>query len=110
MDSIKKTVITIKDGIQYRLRINFFVQRDIVTGLKFVQKISRHGVKVVKASNMVGSYAPKADIQSYTTPIEEMPSGMLSRGTYTVKSLFTDDDNNEHLKWEWSFELRKEWN
>jgi hypothetical protein len=58
---------------------------------------------------MVGSYAPKSEIQSYTSPLEEMPSGMLARGTYTVKSLFTDDDKNEHLKWEWTFELRKDW-
>ncbi|KAH9393682.1 hypothetical protein TYRP_021600 [Tyrophagus putrescentiae] len=110
LDTIKKSVMTIKDGIQYRLRIDFFVQREIVTGLKFVQKISRHGVKIVKTNNMVGSYAPKAQIQSYTTPVEEMPSGMLARGTYNVKSLFTDDDQNEHLKWEWTFELRKDWN
>lgn len=109
LETVKKQAIVIKDGIQYRLRISFFVQREIVTGLKFVQKISRHGVKVVKTSNMVGSYAPKSELQSYTTPVEEMPSGMLARGTYTVKALFTDDDNNEHLKWEWTFELKKDW-
>ena len=58
---------------------------------------------------MVGSYAPKPEIQSYTTPSEDAPSGMLSRGTYHVKSLFTDDDGNEHLKWEWAFEIKKDW-
>ena len=109
LNLVKKQVIIIKDGIQYRIRIDFYVQREIVTGLKFVQKISRHGVKVVKTNNMVGSYAPKAELQSYTTPVDEMPSGLLARGTYTVKSLFTDDDNNEHLKWEWTFELKKDW-
>lgn len=62
-----------------------------------------------KLTHMVGSYAPKLDMQSYSTPVDEMPSGMLTRGTYTVKSLFTDDDKNEHLKWEWSFELKKDW-
>jgi len=109
LETIKKQTIAIKDGIQYRLRISFFVQREIVTGLKFVQKIHRHGVKIAKTSNMVGSYAPKSEIQSYTTPVEEMPSGMLARGTYTAKALFTDDDNHEHLKWEWTFELKKDW-
>lgn len=58
---------------------------------------------------MVGSYAPKLEMQSYSTPVDEMPSGLVARGTYTVKSLFTDDDKNEHLKWEWSFELKKDW-
>lgn len=109
LEGVKKRVYTIKDGIQYKIKIDFFVQREIVTGLKFIQKIYRHGVKVLKTSNMVGSYAPKQDLQSYVTPVEEMPSGMLARGTYTVKSLFTDDDKNEHLKWEWTFELKKDW-
>lgn len=56
------------------------------------------------------SYAPKKDLQSYTTPLEDAPSGLLYRGHYTVSSLFTDDDQNEHLKWEWSFEIKKDWN
>lgn len=64
---------------------------------------------VDKMSHMVGSYPPKVTIQSYTTPYEEAPSGMLARGTYSVKSLFTDDDKNEHLKWDWTFEIKKDW-
>lgn len=53
---------------------------------------------------------PKEEIQSYTTPMEDAPSGVIARGHYTVKSLFTDDDGNEHLKWEWSFNIKKDWN
>jgi len=53
---------------------------------------------VDKMTQMVGSYAPKKDLQSYTTPVEDAPSGMLARGHYTVNSLFTDDDGHEHLK------------
>lgn len=109
LDTLKKKVFTVKEGIHYRIRIDFYVQREIVTGLKYQQKIYRHGVQVEKMNQMVGSYAPKAELQSFTSPPEEMPSGMLARGTYTVKSLFTDDDKNEHLKWEWSFELKKDW-
>jgi len=58
---------------------------------------------------MVGSYGPKAELQSYTTPKEEAPTGMIARGTYHVKSLFTDDDKVEHLKWEWKLEIKKDW-
>ena len=58
---------------------------------------------------MVGSYGPKMELQSFTTPVDEAPSGMISRGTYNIKSLFTDDDKNEHLKWEWSLEIKKDW-
>jgi hypothetical protein len=64
---------------------------------------------VDKMSHMVGSYPPKVELQSYTTPAEDAPSGMMSRGSYTVHSLFTDDDKHEHLKWEWSFEIKKDW-
>ena len=58
---------------------------------------------------MVGSYPPKETVQSYTTPPDDAPSGMLGRGTYTVSSLFTDDDKKEYLKWEWSIEIKKDW-
>lgn len=109
MEQIKKRTFIVKEGIQYRIRIEFFVQREIVTGLKYVQKIYRHGLQVEKMNQMVGSYAPKKEIQSFTTPQEDMPSGMLARGQYTVKSLFTDDDKHEHLKWEWTFEIKKDW-
>lgn len=109
LENVKKSLFVIKEGIPYRLRIDFVVQREIVTGLKYVQKINRHGIQVEKITQMVGSYAPKPEIQSYTSPLEEMPSGLLARGTYNVKSLFTDDDNNQHLKWDWNFELKKDW-
>ena len=80
-----------------------------MTGLKYVQKIHRHGLPVEKMSQMIGSYPPKLEPHSFMTPPEELPSGMLMRGSYTVTSLFTDDDKNEHLKWEWSFDLKKDW-
>lgn len=109
LENLKKKVFVVKEGIQYRIRIDFYVQREIVTGLKYVQKVLRHGIQHEKMTHMVGSYAPKLELQSYCTPADEMPTGLLTRGTYTVKSLFTDDDKNEHLKWEWSFELKKDW-
>ena len=58
---------------------------------------------------MVGSYGPKPDMYEFLTPMEEAPSGMLYRGKYNVKSKFTDDDKREYLVWEWSFEIKKEW-
>lgn len=109
LSMLKKNVFVIKEGIQYKIRIDFIVQREIVHGLKYVQKTYRMAVPVDKMVQMVGSYPPKKEIQSYTTPFEEAPSGMIARGTYSVASLFTDDDKNEHLKWDWSFEIKKDW-
>ncbi|XP_013776212.1 rho GDP-dissociation inhibitor 1-like [Limulus polyphemus] len=109
LGNLNKRIFIVKEGIQYRIQIDFYVQREIVTGLKYVQRIMRHDVLVEKTSHMVGSYGPKLELQSFITKPEEMPSGMPARGKYTVKSLFTDDDKNEHLKWEWCFEIRKDW-
>lgn len=106
---IKKTTFSIKEGVSFKIRIDFFVQREIITGLKYIQKTSRMGVTVDKMGHMVGSYAPKAEIQSYTTPSEDAPAGMGRRGTYHVSSLFSDDDKNQYLKWDWSLEIKKDW-
>jgi len=109
ISKLKKQIFTIKEGIQYKIRIDFIVQREIVHGLKYVQKTYRMAVPVDKMTHMVGSYPPKTEIQSYLTPFEEAPAGMMARGSYSVTSLFTDDDKNEHLKWDWSFEIKKDW-
>ncbi|KAL7731859.1 hypothetical protein ACLKA6_017438 [Drosophila palustris] len=104
-----RKLFVIKEGVQYKVRIDFIVQREIVHGLKYVQKTYRMGVPVDKMTHMVGSYPPKKEIQFYLTPAEEAPSGMVSRGTYSVSSVFTDDDKHIHLKWDWTFEIKKDW-
>jgi len=109
LQTIKSKSFILKEGVKFRIKIDFIVQREIVHGLKYVQKTYRAGIPVDKMSHMVGSYAPKMEAQSYMTPPEDAPSGMLKRGTYNVHSLFTDDDKNEHLKWEWSIEIKKDW-
>lgn len=58
---------------------------------------------------MLGSYGPKTEIQSFKTPVDEAPSGLLARGKYTVKSKFMDDDKNVYLEWEWTLDIKKEW-
>ena len=58
---------------------------------------------------MVGSYGPKTEAQVFITPEETAPSGMISRGKYNVKSKFTDDDKNIYLEWEWTLEIKKDW-
>lgn len=43
--SLKDQSFSVKEGSIYRLRINFCVQREIVTGLKLIMKTSRKGIK-----------------------------------------------------------------
>lgn len=40
---------------------------------------------------------------------DEAPTGMMARGHYEAVSKFVDDDNNTYLKFEWSFDIKKEW-
>ncbi|AWP18713.1 putative rho GDP-dissociation inhibitor 1 [Scophthalmus maximus] len=110
LDNFRKNPFVLKEGVEYRLKINFKVNREIVSGLKYVQQSFRAGVKVDKTDYMVGSYGPRPKEEyEFLTAIEESPKGMLARGTYNIKSKFTDDDKHDHLSWDWSLTIKKEW-
>lgn len=129
LTQFKKTPLIMKEGVNYRVKIQFRVQREIVSGLRYVQTTYRKGIrgrvrlschmqsvtffslscKVDKTMFMVGSYGPKTEAHVFQTPIDEAPSGLVSRGHYTIKSLFTDDDKNVYLEWEWALDIKKEW-
>lgn len=109
LSTLKDTAIVIKEGSQYHIEIGFKIQHEVVSGLKYLQAVYRKGIRVSKDSFMLGSYGPKSEDQTARTRVEEAPSGMLVRGHYTVKSKFVDDDNETHLAWEWSFDIKKQW-
>lgn len=44
VSQLKKETFIIKEGVSYRIRIEFIVQREIVHGLKYVQKTSKLGI------------------------------------------------------------------
>lgn len=44
LSQLKKQTFVIKEGVSYRIRIDFIVQREIVHGLKYVQKTYRLGM------------------------------------------------------------------
>ena len=60
-------------------------------------------------SFILGSKAPSAELQTFVSDIEQAPSGMLSRGSFLVKSKLTDDDKNIFADWEWNLVIAKEW-
>ncbi|KAF9898254.1 hypothetical protein BX616_004277 [Lobosporangium transversale] len=109
VDELKNQSFTIKEGVEYRTKVLFKVQHSLVSGLKYMQVVKRHGVKVDKSEEMIGSYAAKPDIIEKKFAIEEAPSGMLARGHYEVKSKFVDDDGTVHKEWSWSFDIKKDW-
>ncbi len=58
---------------------------------------------------MVGSYAPKGEPHMFTTPKEDVPSGMVARGSYNVNNKFIDDDKNIIVEWDFRMEIKKDW-
>eukprot|EP00158_Paraphelidium_tribonemae_P000941 Partr_v1_DN23736_c0_g3_i1_m53097 putative Rho GDP dissociation inhibitor (GDI) len=109
LEVTKTSPITIKEGVDYRMKVKFRVQHDVISGLKYLHVVKRKGLKVDKAEEMIGSYAPNATPYEKKFVPEQAPGGMIARGTYTVKSKFTDDDGTSHLEWEWQFQIKKEW-
>ncbi|KAJ2161887.1 rho GDP dissociation inhibitor [Coemansia sp. RSA 552] len=109
IERLKEKPIVIKEGCEYSFSIEFVVQREVVSGLKFLQQVKRLGVPVDKLEEMCGSYGPKHENQEKTFSQTKAPSGMLARGLYNVKSKFVDDDNNIYLEWTWSMEIKKDW-
>ncbi|KAF5908126.1 rho GDP-dissociation inhibitor 1, partial [Clarias magur] len=45
LESFKKQSFVLKEGVEYRIKISFKVNKEIVSGLKYVQQTSRKGVK-----------------------------------------------------------------
>ncbi|KAI3359303.1 hypothetical protein L3Q82_002819 [Scortum barcoo] len=109
LHALREKSFTLKEGVTYRLKIDFKVNREIVAGLRYHHVTYRKGIKVDKVSYMVGSYGPKAEQYEFLCPADEVPKGLISRGQYQVKSYFIDDDKNVCLQWEWNFDIKKDW-
>jgi len=94
------------------MKATFVVQHQVLSGLKYVQQLKRKGVPLGKDQEMIGSFPPNTtDKPTHTKKfgIEEAPSGMMARGHYNAVSRFVDDDEHTHLKFEWSFDIAKDW-
>ncbi|CAM9196397.1 unnamed protein product, partial [Lampetra fluviatilis] len=100
---------SVNNGVLHKYSPQHLVNREIVSGLRYIQNTHRKGVKVDKANYMVGSYGPRVSEHEFVTPPEEAPRGLLARGTYSLRSQFTDDDKTDHLSWEWNLKIHKEW-
>jgi len=113
IEKMKETPFILKENCSYKISLQFRVQHEIVSGLKYVNIVTRKGIKVAKEDTMIGSFAPQSAPFTSTFPRngwEEAPSGMIARGTYKAKSQFIDDDKQVHLEFEYQFEIKKDWN
>uniref|UniRef100_A0A8C2R7Q7 Rho GDP dissociation inhibitor gamma n=1 Tax=Capra hircus TaxID=9925 RepID=A0A8C2R7Q7_CAPHI len=96
--ALKNQVFVLKEGVDYKVKITFKVNKEIVSGLKCLHHTYRH---VDKAVYMVGSYGPSAQEYEFVTPVEEVPRGALVRGAYVVTTA--------HMSWEWGLHVCQDW-
>lgn len=101
--------VTIKEGAEYHIELVYHVQHEIVSGLRYSQKLSRKGIPVGKENVMIGSYAPRKEHYIYKSDEEDAPKGMMARGTYKVQSQFLDDDKTVHAEFSWKIKIDKAW-
>lgn len=94
------------------MKATFVVQHNVLSDLKYVQQVKRKGIPLGKDQEMIGSYPPNTTdkpVHVKKFAQEEAPSGMMARGSYTAVSRFVDDDDHTHLKFEWAFNITKDW-
>ncbi|KAI9679337.1 MAG: hypothetical protein M1817_005357 [Caeruleum heppii] len=112
LQQLKNKPFTIKEGAKYRMKAKFKVQHEVLSGLKYVQVVKRKGIRMGKDEEMIGSYPPSTEDQPFYQKQfapDEAPTGMMARGHYDAISKFVDDDDVTHLKFEWSFDITKNW-
>jgi len=112
IEHLKKSPFVLKEDCKYKIAITFKVQHDIVSGLKHVNSVYRKGIRVANIKTMMGSFGPQAEPHQITMPRhgwEEAPSGLLSRGSYTAKVEFNDDDGANHATVEYAFSIKSDW-
>ncbi|EJT97744.1 E set domain-containing protein [Dacryopinax primogenitus] len=109
-ENFKKNPITIKEGAEYSVTVEFKVNHGLTTGLRFIQVVKRAGLTVDRLDAMIGSYTAGEAPYRKQMHTESAPSGLIARsGSYTARSRVTDDDKEVYADFEWVFKLGKEW-
>lgn len=107
--NLKAKPYTFKEGVNFKTVIKFFIQHEIVSGLRFSNKIYKHSFKVDSRQDMLGSFAPQLKAYEITMPEDTTPSGYMGRGNYTAKCKIIDDDKTKHCAFEYAFVVAQDW-
>ncbi|KAF0687117.1 Aste57867_21088 [Aphanomyces stellatus] len=102
---IRESPFVMEEGARYKFVISFRVNREIVSGLRFKNKV-RKNVFTARDEVVLGSYAPQSSTYEFVFPRHEWseaPSGLLYRGKYSAECKFVDSDNAEHLCFQYAF-------
>jgi len=97
----------LKEGIDFKVRFKFYVQHDVLFGLKYSYSVTRL-VPVDSAVKAMGSYAAKAELVEFSYD-DFTPSGFFARGHYKCNGKIIDDDKNVYADFSYEFDLKKGW-
>ena len=109
--AMQASPLVIKEGAEFKFRISFRVNHEILAGLRFVNKRKKMGFSDTEEVT-IGSFAPASAPHVFEFPrfgYNDAPSGMLYRGTYTCADSFVDSDGVEHLKYTYKITIAKDW-
>ncbi|CAH8611969.1 unnamed protein product [Schistosoma rodhaini] len=107
ISDFKSKPVSIVEGCSYRIQVVYYVQRDIVCGLRYKQWLRKGPILVDEMSVMLGNFRPQGHPHIWTSDPEEAPKGVLSRGSYKIVSQFIDDDKAEYITWKWCINIVK---
>ncbi|KAJ6017329.1 hypothetical protein N7451_000708 [Penicillium sp. IBT 35674x] len=110
-DNLKGNPFILKEACRYKMRIGVNA-KELVSGLAYYVAMYRKGFQVSKEKFMFGSLGPDIGTQYIKIPcdgMEEAPSGLLSRGSYTAKMSLTDDYSKDYGTVEYAFEIKPDW-
>jgi len=111
LKKVKKNPLVIKEKAEYKFRVTFRVQHNVVLGLQMNNTVFSK-IKEVKDHVMFGSYPPSNEFKSFDFPTDgwhEAPSGLALRGEYKARMQFTDDDGADHLTFDYCIKIAKDW-
>ncbi|KIM94466.1 hypothetical protein OIDMADRAFT_136160 [Oidiodendron maius Zn] len=113
IEKAKQKSYTLKEGCHHKTKVRFRVKDEIISGLKIEILHYRKGIRVVRDQQMLGSFAPQSEPHEVTLPVshgwEEAPSGLLSRGSYTLTYKFVDDDGAVQAELDMAFDIKSDW-
>ena len=106
----KPPLLKIKEGTAYRIKIRFYCQHNLVSGLKFINIVSNGlGIRLDKQENVLGSYAPQLEAYERVMDEEVAPEGFFARGSYKAKCRLIDDDSQIHNEFDYAFDITSDW-
>src|SRR3989338_5172711 len=109
---MKDRRFVLKEGCNYKTKIQFKIQHEIVSGLKLMSTVYKKGIRISSEDEMFGSFPPQKNVHDISFPRhgwEKCPSGLLARGDYKGKHRFLDDDKVCHLEYDYCFAIKKDW-